>query len=117
MDNKYKSAYLVGERIRRFREEQNMSQEELAFESDIHSAYIGKIERGEKCPTIETLYKISKGLNIPISVLTDIDNYYNPTEEIDKIFKVRLENAMSGLNYDQLESIVKIVEEISKYMM
>jgi DNA-binding transcriptional regulator YiaG len=36
---------MIGERIRRFRTEQKLSQEELAFASEIHPAYIGN--RGE----------------------------------------------------------------------
>ena len=50
---------IIGDRIRKLRTEQKLSQEELAFASELHSAYIGKIERGEKCPTVETLYKIA----------------------------------------------------------
>ena len=57
---------MVGERIRTFRIEQKLSQEELAFASELHPAYIGKVERGDKCPTVETLYKIANGLKIPL---------------------------------------------------
>jgi transcriptional regulator with XRE-family HTH domain len=38
----------VGINIRNFREKKGWSQEELAFEADLHRAYIGQIERGEK---------------------------------------------------------------------
>lgn len=59
-------SYIVGQRIYTFRTQKKLSQEALAFESEIHPAYLGRVERGEKCPTIETLYKISKGLKIPL---------------------------------------------------
>lgn len=62
MKNKTNVAVAVGERIRQFRTRQHLSQEELAFASEIHPAYIGKVERGEKCPTIETVSKIANGL-------------------------------------------------------
>ena len=50
-----------------------MSQEELALLSDIHPAYLGRVERGEKCPTVQTLFKISQGLKVPLPQLMDID--------------------------------------------
>ena len=62
-------SYIVGQRIYTFRTQKKLSQEALAFESEIHPAYLGRVERGEKCPTIETLYKISKGLKIPLHEL------------------------------------------------
>ena len=61
-ENRETISSIIGERIRKFRTEQKLSQEELAFNSELHPAYIGKVERGEKCPTIETLYKIANGL-------------------------------------------------------
>ena len=50
-----KISYLIGIRIHDFRVQREMSQEELALASDIHPAYLGRLERGEKCPTIDTL--------------------------------------------------------------
>jgi transcriptional regulator with XRE-family HTH domain len=38
----------VGINIRKYREKKGWNQEQLAFEADLHRAYIGKIERGEK---------------------------------------------------------------------
>lgn len=74
MKNKTNVAAAVGERIRQFRTRQHLSQEELAFASEIHPAYIGNVERGEKCPTIETVSKIANGLKVSIPKLLDIDS-------------------------------------------
>lgn len=48
-----------------------MTQEDLAFEADLHRAYIGQIERGEKNIGIQNLQKIAKALKIKISKLID----------------------------------------------
>lgn len=54
----------VGQRMAALRTERLLSQEELAFRCGLHRAYIGTIERGEKSPTLTTLAKIAKGLNV-----------------------------------------------------
>ena len=59
----------VGLNIRKYREKKNWSQEQLAFEADLHRAYIGQIERGEKNIGLVNLEKIAKALNIKVSKL------------------------------------------------
>ncbi|MBQ6861936.1 MAG: helix-turn-helix transcriptional regulator [Alistipes sp.] len=58
-----------GKRIAYLRNEQNISQEELAFRCGLHRAYIGFIERGEKSPTLNTVAKLAKGLNTSVKNL------------------------------------------------
>ena len=62
----------VGFNIRRIREERGLSQEKLAALADLHRAYVGQIERGEKNIGIKNLEKIAKALNVSIKVLLDI---------------------------------------------
>ena len=38
----------VGQNIRKYREKKGLTQEALAHEADLHRAYVGQIERGEK---------------------------------------------------------------------
>jgi len=59
----------VGKRIRLSREKRGWTQEQLAFEAELHRAYIGQIERGEKVIGIENLQKIAKTLNTKMSKL------------------------------------------------
>jgi transcriptional regulator with XRE-family HTH domain len=54
----------VGEKIRFYREKKGLTQETLAFEADLHRAYVGQIERGEKNIGIQNLEKIAKALGI-----------------------------------------------------
>ena len=46
-------------------------QEALAFEADLHKAYIGQINRGEKNIGIQNLQKIVSAFKIRISKLID----------------------------------------------
>jgi transcriptional regulator with XRE-family HTH domain len=59
----------VGLNIRKYRKKKSWSQEQLAFEADLHRAYIGQIERGEKNIGLMNLEKISKALTIRLEVL------------------------------------------------
>lgn len=66
----------LGNNIRMFRAERGLSQEELAFKINSARNFIGCIERAEKSPTIFTLYRIAKALNISLSELVkDLDNF------------------------------------------
>ena len=38
----------LGERLRAYRTQRGWSQEELAERADLHTTYIGQLERGEK---------------------------------------------------------------------
>jgi len=104
-----KIAYIVGMRIHDFRVMKCMSQEALAFESDIHPAYLSQVERGEKCPTVETISKICRGLKIPMSQLMDFSVEPEPTS--DEAFQ-RIKTALSKVPADKAVAIAQIVEEM-----
>jgi transcriptional regulator with XRE-family HTH domain len=57
----------VGLKIRMLREKKGWTQEQLAFESDLHRAYIGQIERGEKNIGLKNLEIIAKTLNVKVT--------------------------------------------------
>jgi len=65
----YLDSKIVGEAIAYCRKQKNLSQEVLSALADIGRTHLSAIERGERKPTLETLYKISIALNIPMSDL------------------------------------------------
>jgi transcriptional regulator with XRE-family HTH domain len=58
-----------GEKLQKVRKSQDVSQEELAAKLSMHRTYVGMIERGERNPTVRTLYKIAKALKVKSSDL------------------------------------------------
>ncbi len=58
-----------GKAIRRRRRELDLSQEELAERAELHRTYISNIERGELNPSLETMEKLVKALDITVSDL------------------------------------------------
>ena len=61
----------VGKNIQKYRKKCGFTQEELAFEADLHRAYVGQIERGEKNVGVQNLEKIAKALKIKPSKLIE----------------------------------------------
>jgi len=57
-------SWTVGQRIRTYRKNQGLTQEELAERSELHNTYIGQVERGEKNLTLSSLEKILDALNL-----------------------------------------------------
>ena len=58
-----------GKRVREFRKEKGLSQEQLAFKADLHRTYIGMIERAEKNITLINIGKIANALEVEVSQL------------------------------------------------
>lgn len=61
----------ISHNIKYYRQNQNMSQEELAEKSDLSISYIKQLESGKifKNLSLTTLLKLSKALNININKL------------------------------------------------
>lgn len=58
-----------GDKLQKVRKSQGISQEKLAARLSMHRNYVGMVERGERNPTIRTLYKLAKALKVPASEL------------------------------------------------
>ncbi len=63
----------VGERICELRKEQNMTQLDLAIKSDLDESQVQRLETARSAPTLKTLYKVMKGLDIEFRDFFDSD--------------------------------------------
>lgn len=57
------------ERVKYFREQLGLSQEKLAEKAHLHRTYMGSLERAQKIPSLLTIVKLAKALNVEISEL------------------------------------------------
>lgn len=61
-----------------YREKSGLSQEELAHRADLHRTFISQIERGLKVPTLLSIFKISKALEIsPTQFISTLEENLN----------------------------------------
>lgn len=67
MSEIYLDPIIVGDAIAYFRRKKRLSQEVLSGLSDIGRTHLSAIERGERKPTLETLYRISCAMGISMS--------------------------------------------------
>lgn len=59
----------LGERVKQLREQKGLSQQELASMCDFEKSNMSRLEAGNTNPTIFTLYKICKALDITLGEL------------------------------------------------
>ena len=59
----------LGLLISKYRHLSNLSQEKLAERIGVSTNFLGNIERGEKHPSVETLFKICVALDLPLNEL------------------------------------------------
>jgi transcriptional regulator with XRE-family HTH domain len=56
-----------GRVLREIRQSRSVSQEELAARSGYHRTYIGQLERGEKSPSLRTIFNLAGSLKVSSS--------------------------------------------------
>lgn len=62
-------AYLVGEAIKKARQAQNMTQEQLGEKIGVQRAQISKLEKGKSVITLPTMSRVFKALGISTATL------------------------------------------------
>ena len=107
MDNK------VGQRIRYYRLQNGLSQEQLALTAGINPAFLGHLERGLKSPTMTTLDKIVEALGVSYSEFfddsTDTENTENRQFYLDMI-----SNSAKRLSDDKLKIAADIMLKLTE---
>ena len=67
----------IGKKIEKIIKERRMSQYQLAMDAGLSTSYIPDIEKGLKCPTVETLDNICYALHITLK-----DFFTEQTDEV-----------------------------------
>ena len=61
----------LAQNLRRLRQAKGWSQEQFAFEADIHRTYISDLERAARNPTITVVDKLALCLGVKVGELLD----------------------------------------------
>lgn len=65
---RYVISQKIGRKLRLAREKKNFTQEEVANRAKIHVSTLGRIERGESNPPLQTLGKIAQVVGVKLSI-------------------------------------------------
>lgn len=80
MDNEAKLLKGLGKNLLKLREEKRISQKDLAESMNIAQTQYGKVERGEVVPSLPTLLKAAKALEVSIDKIVYGDSAKNSPE-------------------------------------
>src|SRR5260370_42337453 len=70
---------IIGDRIRALREQKNLSQGQIEKRTGLLRCYISRVENGHTAPSIETLEKMSRALQVQLYELYyEVDNLPAP---------------------------------------
>ena len=62
---------LIGNNLSRMRKERGFSLDQVSQLTGVSKSMLSQIEKGQKTPTVTTLWKIASGLNVSLSMLMD----------------------------------------------
>lgn len=96
----------AGCRIRKIRESNNYTRDYVAAKSDISPKFLYEIECGAKGFSADTLYKISRTLNV--------SSEYILSGRVDSNFEKEVNETLALFTPDQLKEITKILKSLYK---
>jgi transcriptional regulator with XRE-family HTH domain len=76
----------LGQRLRELRRQHRLSQEGLGELASLSGKFIGEVERGEKSISVDSLYRISLALAVPLGHLADVRRNRTASDDVHKIF-------------------------------
>lgn len=105
---KMKENFNCGERIKELRKANSLSQERLALNAGIATAYLGLIERGKRNPTVVTVENICSALGISLAeFFSETDSF---TERDN--FCEQIKSQLSGLSDDEKTAVLQLVKQV-----
>lgn len=101
---------LVGCRIKDLRTKQGWSQEELALRANISTSHIGRLERGERGATIESLEKVVNALGITFEDLFRLLEKSKSKSDMKVLNDIM--DKLSKRSIKDLEIILKVIDTL-----
>lgn len=109
---------IVGANIKEIRKQKKMTQEELAEKCGLQTSYLAGVERGDRNITLQTLEKITVGLDINAKDLFELDTPMKQlsieTEQLIHMFAEQLKLKSDNEIKLIIELANKIFETYSK---
>ncbi|MDY0408933.1 helix-turn-helix domain-containing protein [Virgibacillus soli] len=100
---------MIGEKIKKIRQEKKMSISELAEKANVAKSYLSSIERNlQTNPSIQFIEKISAVLGISVHDLLNTSEMEQQTEQLDEEWLQIVQEAMqSGVSKQQFKEYLE----------
>lgn len=101
----------IGERIRKLREEQGITREELAIRAEITTKFLYEVENGKKGMSANNLYKVSRELSSSCDYILLGRNKADSGNKVERLYSEFLKE----MNEEQRKIMIKILELLLEY--
>lgn len=101
----------LGKRIREERLRLNLTQEHLAEDINISTAYLGQIERGERHITLDKLIPLAERLGVSVDFL--LSDYIHPNDDASLAL---IRQFLDGRTDTEKELVVNMIKLLFSYM-
>ncbi len=99
---------LLGLKIKEYRKQKKLTQEQLSEMIGLDSGYISKLEVGQNFPTLGTLEKIAKVLEVE---LAELFRFTKITEE-EKDFRSEIIKIYDKLNKEKQYTLYRVAKDL-----
>lgn len=100
-----------GEKVKFYRKQSGLTQEQLAEKCDCSKQTISGTETGYSFPSSKVLFNLSKTLNVPLVYLFNFGDDENLS---NKEFSTMIEKYIAKLTYEQKVLVMKVLQFISE---
>lgn len=98
----------LGENIKTLRNELGLTQKKLSNSINVDQTYISELENNKKTPSLDTLKKLAKVLNVRVSdLIGDTSNNLRPELK-------RLLDTTKNLDTEEIEALINLVNTFNK---
>jgi len=111
-------AVIFGENVRLNRKKMNLTADSLAKFLSISTAYVGLIERGERCPSMETFLRICNFFGKGPEVMLRHEDTSSFKEESDDSNQRRLMvlNMLNTFDPSELEHVISMIKSFKEFL-
>ena len=88
---------IIGRNIARYRETAGLTQATLAEKIGISTAFVSRVERGQKRMKVETLYATAKALNVSVDALLSSDSSAAQLANINQLLASQSDEYLEGI--------------------
>ena len=88
---------IIGRNIARYREAAGLTQATLAEKIGISTAFVSRVERGQKRMKVETLYATAKALDVSVDALLSTDSSAAQLANINQLLAGQSDEYLEGI--------------------